>query len=212
LTVSEAFAKIYRQNGFFQTQTNRNGIMPKPRLPRKPNPSQRVRLAHIGGISTHKGYYLMKEALEKAEPKNLELIVVDHAQMSGTLRREQWGDIPVTFLPKTHQDQMHEFYSTIDVLMAPSIWPESFGLVTREAVAAGVWVVASNKGAIAEDLVPGVNGDVVDPENIEELVEVLKQIDRKPQLFRQPVEQSITPRTTSDQVVELLSFYNSSLS
>ncbi len=211
LAVSEAFAEIYRRNGFPQTKTNRNGIMPKPRLPRKPNPSQRVRLAHIGGISAHKGYDLMKEALERVGPKNLELIVVDHAQMSGTLRREQWGSLPVTFLPKTHQDKMHEFYSTIDVLMAPSLWPESFGLVTREAAAAGVWVVASNKGAMSEDLAPGVNGDVINPQRIVELMLVLQRIDEHPEEYQNPVEKKIHIRTTEEQVRELEETYRSIL-
>jgi glycosyltransferase involved in cell wall biosynthesis len=60
--------------------------------------------------------------------------------------REQWNQTPVTFNGKIPQEEMYKFYSKVDVLIAASIWPESFGLVTREAAAAGVWVVASNIG------------------------------------------------------------------
>ena len=49
-------------------------------------------------------------------------------------------------------DKMPIFYSNHDVLIAPSIWPESFGLVTREALSAGLWVIASDAGALAEPI------------------------------------------------------------
>ncbi|MDJ0554511.1 MAG: tetratricopeptide repeat protein [Microcoleaceae cyanobacterium MO_207.B10] len=209
LAVSETFAELYRYNGFFQTKSNRNGIMPRTKLPRKPSASGRVRLAHIGGITAHKGYFLLKEAIELAKPSNIEVIVVNHNSMGTTY--ENWEETPVTFIPKIPQEKMPEFYSTVDVLMAPSIWPESYGLVTREAAAAGVWVVASNKGALAEDLMVGSNGDVFNPDNIEELVEILRRIDRDPERYQQLVSLNIPIRTTEEQVKELEEIYQSIL-
>jgi glycosyltransferase involved in cell wall biosynthesis len=64
---------------------------------------------------------------------------------------------------------MQTFYTSQDVLIAPSIWPESFGLVTREALAAGLWVIASQAGALAEPIEHAVNGLVVQPGSVEEL-------------------------------------------
>ena len=183
LAVSEAFTKLYRLNGIGNTQANRNGIIPQPRLPREPSARGKVRLAHVGGMATHKGYFLFKEAVEKAQLSNCEVIVVSHAQVSGSINQSSWGDTPVTFVAKIPQTQMYEFYSKIDILMAPSMWPESFGLVTREAAAAGTWVVASNKGALAEDLIEGVNGDIFDPSKVENLVTLLKRIDRQPEKY-----------------------------
>ena len=211
LAVSEAFTGLYRRNGFPQTRVNRNGIMPKQVLPRKLSPSKRVRLAHVGGISAHKGYDLLQKAINATKLSNTELTVVDHAQLSGSVRQEKWGNTPVTFIGKVPQEKMPEFYSTIDVLMAPSIWPESFGLVTREAAAAGVWVVASNKGAIAEDLVPGINGDVFNPDNFDELVEILERIDREPQPYQQLVSADVHVRVTEEQVKEMEVIYQSIL-
>ena len=43
-----------------------------------------------------------------------------------------------------------EFLATVDVLAVPSQWAEVFGLVTAEAMAAGVPVVASDAGAVPE--------------------------------------------------------------
>jgi|GEM_PF-798820 len=207
LTVSETFAELYRLNGIAQTKSNRNGIMPRPKLPRRPNPTRRVRLAHVGGVAAHKGYFLLKEAVETAKLKNTELIVIDHAQTMGSTRQEKWGKTPVTFIAKVEQEKMPEFYSKIDVLIAPSTWPESYGLVTREAAAAGVWVVASNIGALAEDLILGVNGDSFDPDEIDELVTILQRIDKNPEKYQQLVSEAIHVRTTAEQVQELVGVY-----
>jgi glycosyltransferase involved in cell wall biosynthesis len=72
-------------------------------------------------------------------------------------------------------DRMQAFYASQDVLIAPSIWPESFGLVTREALAAGLWVIASRAGALAEPIQDGKNGWVVEPGSPQELLTALRK-------------------------------------
>lgn len=211
LAVSEAFTEIYRQNGILKTQANRNGIIPQKPLPRKPAPSKKVRLAHIGGMAAHKGYFMLQEAVKKANLNNCEIVVVSHRQTSGSIIHDSWGNTPVRFISKVPQTEIYELYSEIDVLIAPSMWPESFGLVTREAAAAGVWVVASNKGALAEDLVAGVNGDIFNPDQIEELVKILQRIDQDPTRYQQLILQDLPIRTTQQQVEELNSIYRSIL-
>ena len=62
----------------------------------------------------------------------------------------RWGEVDVRFIAPLPLAEMQEFYQSIEVLIAPSIWPESFGLVTREALSAGVWVIAAESGALAE--------------------------------------------------------------
>jgi glycosyltransferase involved in cell wall biosynthesis len=162
LVVSEAFAKIYAKNGIQNITVNRNGIKPRHWLPRVPSASGRLRLAHIGGMSNHKGYHLFKEALSSQPFDNLEALVVDHGAPPGYEHHDMWGTVPVTFIGKVPQDMIETLYARMDVLVAPSIWPESYGLVTREAAAAGVWVVTSNIGGIGEDLIHGTNGFVLD--------------------------------------------------
>jgi tetratricopeptide (TPR) repeat protein len=211
LAVSEAFTELYRRNGITQAQANRNGIIPQPPLPRKPSPRGKVRLAHIGGMAAHKGYFLFKEAVEKAQLDNCEVIVVSHAQVAGSVLQDTWKNTSVTFISKIPQTKIYEFYSDIDVLIAPSMWPESFGLVTREAAAAGIWVVASDKGALAEDLVDGVNAHVFSPDDVDNLVGVLQNIDRNPANYFKHISEPISIRTTEQQVEELTNIYQSLL-
>lgn len=210
LAVSETFADLYRMNGVDNVQPNRNGIRSREWLPRKPSVTGRTRLAHIGGMSNHKGYHLFKGALSRGQYQNLEAIVVDHAKPHGYERREMWGTVPVTFIGKVPQRLVDQLYSTIDVLVAPSIWPESYGLVTREATAAGCWVIASNMGGIGEDVEPGCTGDVISPTE-EKLLEIFRRIDS---MLQPPIpddEARKRVRLVDEQVEQLVEIYEDML-
>ena len=84
---------------------------------------------------------------------------------------------PVTLRAPVMAKDVDRLYSQIDVLLALSVWPESFGLVSREAVFYETWVIASNLGAIGQDISDGSQGSVIGIERSEELVSVLSQID-----------------------------------
>ena len=107
------------------------------------------------------------------------------------------------------QEQVCDLYAEMDVLLAPSLWPESFGLVTREARAAGLWVVASDLGAIGEDITEGVDGFRVDVGSPDALRAVFEQIDADPTRFRtSPPREAQPPRTAADQGEDLIALYD----
>ena len=66
-----------------------------------------------------------------------------------------------------------DLYSIMDVCVHASIDPEPFGLVITEAMAHGVPVVASNRGAPPEIINDGVDGFLVDPAASERLAGVI---------------------------------------
>ena len=90
-------------------------------------------------------------------------------------------------MPKFDSADMIEFYRQIDVLIAPSMWPESFGLITREAALAGLWVVASDAGGLAEHIDHGKNGFKYDLANADQLRSILIEINDDSQRFKKPV-------------------------
>jgi glycosyltransferase involved in cell wall biosynthesis len=206
LVVSQAFAEIYDKNGIERIAVNKNGIKPRHWLPRQPSASGRLRLAHIGGMSSHKGYHLFKEVLSNYPFENLEALVVDHGAPAGYQSQDYWGTVPVTFVGKTSQYEIEKLYARMDVLVAPSIWPESYGLVTREAAAAGVWVIASSMGGIGEDILEDKNGwkissNVLDLKNAFARLEMDKDTYKAEHLFTKV-------RNAEMQVDELVKIYN----
>lgn len=207
LAVSEAFAEIYRINGFTNVSAVRNGVMPHAWVPRTVSVSGKVRIAHIGGMSAHKGYDLFRKALASHDYQNIEAIVVDLSKPYGYRKKETFGKVPVTYIGRVGHDEITELYSLFDVLAAPSIWPESFGLVTREAVAAGCWVIASDIGAIGEDVVLGRNGFVVSAGSLDKLERVFHEIETNPHRYLE-CNQDRSVRKAEEQVTELLGIYS----
>jgi glycosyltransferase involved in cell wall biosynthesis len=56
-------------------------------------------------------------------------------------------------------------WDACDIVVVPSTEPEPFGMVAVEAMMAGKPVIASNHGGLAEIVVPGVTGYLVEPCN-----------------------------------------------
>ncbi|MBW3558832.1 MAG: glycosyltransferase [Proteobacteria bacterium] len=206
LGVSRSFTRLYQDCGFPRARPLPNGVPPMPPVMRRPSASGRVRLTHVGSKTRHKGYFLVQAALKQGRFENLELTVIDHSRYGGPEEHTVWGATPVRFVGKTRQERMQEFYAGQDVLLAPSIWPESFGLVSREALAAGLWVVASDVGAIGEDVTPGVNGWIIDVRDTQALRRVLSEINANPQTYREPPPATVL-RTSDEQAQDLLEVY-----
>jgi glycosyltransferase involved in cell wall biosynthesis len=104
------------------------------------------------------------------------------------------------------QADVADLYRDIDVLVAPSVWPESYGLVVREAIKAGCWVVSSDRGALGQDIGPEC-GHVVSVDSYHELQGVLRQIDANKDRYLGPIETSPVLRSATDQAIELAALY-----
>ncbi len=210
LAVSETFAEVYRRAGFPQTRVVANGLSalfvdPPQRPPARGG--TRVILGHIGGLSQHKGSHLLRLALEAAPFRNLEAVVVDHAMTPDERVGVVWGTTPTTIRGPAEQDGVRALYGDFDVLIAPSIWPESYGLVSREALAMGLWVVASDLGALGEDLTEGENGFRIGVRDARDLARVLDLIDAEPDKFRASPARRAVPRLASVQADDLVAIY-----
>ena len=185
IAVSEAFKRICEEAGIKNVDVKVNsftemGQTDDLKYSKKYVPNKNYRLCHIGGMSIHKGYQLLRQAvyhLPQALP--IQFTVIDHRLASSTNNYQStWNGYHVDFIAPIPMNEMPKFYSEQDVLLAPSIWPESFGLVTREALSAGLWVIASDTGALAEPIlnVEKRNGSVIQPNHLEDLVTALKDL------------------------------------
>ena len=206
LAVSQPFADLHVRAGVPRVITVANGVSALPPCIRVPNLNGPVRLGHIGGTTGHKGLPLLKNTLLAGSLSNLALTVVDHFKPLGYEHRERWGDTEVRVIGKVSQSEVTALYADIDVLVAPSLWPESYGLVTREAQACGCWVVASDRGAIGGNVTEGVNGHIVDVSTIDGLMAVLARMNSDPARYRQPPPM-LPLRSADAQGAELAALY-----
>jgi glycosyltransferase involved in cell wall biosynthesis/cytochrome c-type biogenesis protein CcmH/NrfG len=207
LAVSDKFAELYRSCGLDNVAAIPNGISDLPERKRSSSMDGRVRLGFIAGMHRIKGYHLIKYAFLNSQFQNLSMTIIDVSLKQGQSRREIWSGTPVNFIAKVPEEHVNELYAEVDVLLAPSIWPESFGLVSREAHHFGCWVVASNRGSIGNDITEGVNGHLIDVSDASALIRILTMIDENPQRYQSAPPAAPLTRKASEQADDLATFY-----
>jgi len=211
LAVSRYQKELYESNGFDNVVLNCNGVI-KPGHMQLKRHNGKLQMGYLGGVCVHKGYYLLREVVKNSNLRQSEIIVVDLDLRPGIHREETWGSTPVRFIPKVPFAEMDSFYSALDVLIVPSLWRESFGLVTREAIMNGVWVVAAKAGGLVEDIREGVGGHTFRKGNKEGLSDILKEIDSNPSFYREKRDPDTSHiRSIEEQVEELVPLYNTVL-
>jgi len=208
--VSQSFADLYAQCGI-PARVIENGCSRITPLPKQAPRDGRIHLCHVGGLEHHKGAYLIEAALRTNSYKNLHVTVIDLARTHGEETQTIWGTTPVTIAGKMSTTELAAFYARMHVLLAPSTWPESYGLVSREAIAHGLWVVAGNLGAIGDPIEEGRNGFVVPVSDASGIAQALKAIDADPATYRNPPP-SRALRLVDEQSAELVEFYRSIMS
>ena len=212
LAVSEYQAGIYRENGLENISVNKNGLPPIELLNRDGRSGGPLRIGYVGGVCDHKGYYFTREIVEKQNLARLEFMVIDLDNDDPNHRSESsWGSSKVYTWGRQTPDGMSGFYQQIDVLLAPSIWPESFGLVSREAALRGIWVVAAEAGGLAEDVVEGVTGYTFPMRDSGALLSILQKLDDEADYFLHNGPDADVSRKRirklSEQVDELVGLY-----
>jgi glycosyltransferase involved in cell wall biosynthesis len=164
-------------SGHMRTEYLRHGVeakrvhvvsLPPTGVQADPNPPQRQgarnRLLFLGRLTDLKGVDYLLRALRPAERelgRTLALTVAgsgaEEARLRALARQLQ---LNVEFTGWLDAAERTRRIRESDLLAAPSIWPEPFGLVGIEAGCAGLPAVAYDVGGITEWLRPGESGEI----------------------------------------------------
>ncbi|CAK2563810.1 Glycosyltransferase [Vibrio crassostreae] len=142
---------------------DRNGIlMPKTSIVKKFNGS--ITFGYVGGNTPIKGSDLVLKAFSNVNNSNAFLRIVDNMINLGhkSYPDHILSDVNnCTIVPGYNQNNIDDFFESIDVLLFPSRCKESFGLTVREAIARNVWVITTDSGGVTECIIEGENGNVI---------------------------------------------------
>lgn len=109
-----------------------------------------VHIGFIGNSTPYKGLPLLISTLESIGMSDS----WDLAIWGGGLG--QYASLPIYYRGKFDSSTIEKVYQAMDVLIVPSIWKETFSLVTLEALSYGVPVIVSDNVG-AQDVVKGYN-------------------------------------------------------
>jgi len=128
-------------------------------------------IAFLGRLQPEKGAHVLLEALARVG-SGWELDIWGPGERTYVERlRARAAALPCPVRLRGEYEPAHldEIVAGAHVVVVPSQWPESFGLVAAEALVRGRLVVASRVGGLADQIVDGVTGTLVPPGNAERL-------------------------------------------
>lgn len=151
------------------------------------------RVVYIGGLSWQKGVHVVVEAFQGLEGATELWIAGDETADPGYVQHlRELASPHVRFLGKLRRAAVWKTLAQADVVVVPSLWYETFSLIVREAFAAGVPVVVSDLGALAEAVRDGVDGLRVPPGDVAAWRAALRRLSSSPGL-RAELRSNIRP-------------------
>ena len=132
-----------------------------------------LRLGYFGTVMPSKGLHVLLDAMARL-PRGLATLHIhgnvvpyhgDESYASRCFQRLQPG-AGVQYFGPYGLDDLPALMGGIDVLAAPALWHEAFGLTVREALAAGRPVLVSRVGGLQDAVVDGEQGFVLEPGDV----------------------------------------------
>ena len=134
-----------------------------------------------GRLTRNKGHLFLLEAIKALPPKSVTCLFVGddkgHLHYREELQKkiDQYG-LTKTVIITSNVTDMPAMYGLSDIVTCVSTKPEAFGLVSIEAQAMGRLVIACNMGGIKETIIHEKTGWLIEPNNVDELVNAIKKI------------------------------------
>lgn len=193
---SRFIAASYRELGLLRKNTPVHvvpyGVDLPPWAPRR-KPTLPLRFGYLGALMPHKGVHVAVEAFAEIDPEKAMLDIWGSAGGAPEYARQLETLAPaaaVKFHGPFPESEKDAIFAAIDALIVPSLGLESFGIVAREALARGVPVLASRRGALEElfaeigdPFATGRGGAWFEPGSVNGLRALIRRLTHEPEIL-----------------------------
>ena len=136
------------------------------------------RFLYLGRLDKAKGIDLLCQAFSRVagQKQDFLLRITGWGPLDESLREKYKYQNNIVFTGPVFGSQKTELFRDSDVLVAPSVAPEPFGIVIVEAYSHGVPVVTSRAGAFPKIVIDGETGLLVKPGSVDDLISALAKV------------------------------------
>jgi len=188
------------------------GIFPVEGQKRHKEVNGKVKFCYFGNILPLKGIHLLIDAF-KALPRGKATLTIYGSRNPWTevyydQLKSQANGFSVDFRGPFKRENLSEALRDQDIAVLPSICPESFSFIVREANSLGLPVIASRIGAIPEAIKDGENGFLFEPGNIGELRDCMVRFIEEPELLQKMALKMPKVKSMVEHAKELIEIYS----
>lgn len=171
----------------------------------------KLRFCYMGQITHDKGVHVLVDAFLRLDPATgVELDVwggLDDSAYTTRVRDISARAQNIHWRGRFPRAQLGAVLVDADVVVTPSLWYENNPLVIQEAFAAGVPVIATNLGGMAEFVQHEVNGLLFKRGDVGDLARQLQRFVMEPALLRQLRAGIPSVKPIAQEVDELMNIY-----
>lgn len=131
-----------------------------------------VKFLFVGQLEKIKGLDILIEVFKRIPYNAVELHICGKGNLKELVEQVAELDKRIIYHGFVLTEELEHIYRDADVLVAPSIWEEPFGMVALEAYYRGLTVIAGNRGGLRDILKNVGAGKLIN--SSEELLETLK--------------------------------------
>lgn len=154
-------------------------------------PLDKYLIGCIGRIEHRKGQLVLVNSLIKANLSNFALVLVGRIDEESYFEKIQQkvvkNGLSDSFIYREFTSEVKKIMKCLDVLVLPSN-SETFGLVLIEAMGSEVPIIATKSGGVPEIITDGVDGLLFEPNDANQLAQLLKKLQADKELSSRLVQ------------------------
>ena len=185
-------------------------ISPFENLEREERDGGKVTFGYVGTLAPHKGVHILLQAMQRIPPETCRLHIFgsdSHYGDYGKMLKELATGLDITFHGSLDRASIGSAFAKLDCLVMPSLWLENSPVVIQEAFAAGVPVIASGQGGMAELVQDGRSGRLFPAGDVSALTTHMASVIHSPTTLRTWSVSMDKPRTIADDAEAMEEIY-----
>lgn len=163
-------------------------------------------LLYVGRLAEVKGVHVLIEAFQQINKRlpSTRLVIVGSSFFGGAVKttyEQSLVDLAksvsqaIIFTGFIPHEKLKYLYSAVDLVVLPSVWQDPCPLVVLEAMASCTCLVATNVGGVPEVLKGGLNGLLVEPNDVDALNQAVYEI------LTNPIKKAEIEQVARNQIV-----------